>query len=119
MPHTISNKKTYNAPSFNQLWKPLRAILPKAPPLESRCNRPLQLDFEHQLKALIFFHLEEQALVQFNWENLLPHIRWLRQSNFKKILRQNSMFNQSQSHSRYLLSREMNSDKIVDDPVYI
>lgn len=64
MPHTISNKKTYNAPSFNQLWKPLRAILPKAPPLESRCNRPLQLDFEHQLKALIFFHLEEHDSAQ-------------------------------------------------------
>ena len=64
MPHTISNKKIYHAPSFNQLWKPLRAILPEAPPLESGCNRPLKLDFEHQLKALIFFHLEEHDSAQ-------------------------------------------------------
>jgi hypothetical protein len=29
--------------------------------LESRGNRPLQIDFEDQLNALIFFHLEEHA----------------------------------------------------------
>lgn len=64
MPRTISNKKIYKIPSFNQLWKPLCAVLPNAPPLESGCNRPLQLDFEHQLKALIFFHLEEHDSAQ-------------------------------------------------------
>ena len=64
MPRTISNKKRYNVPSFNQLWNPLRTILPKAPPLEPGGNRPLQLDFEHQLKALIFFHLEEHDSAQ-------------------------------------------------------
>jgi len=64
MPQTISIKKTYDSPTFNQLWKPLHAILPKAPPLESGSNRPLQLDFEHQLKALVFFHLEEHDSAQ-------------------------------------------------------
>lgn len=64
MPQTISIKKAYDSPTFNQLWKPLRAILPKAPPLESGSNRPLQLDFEHQLKALVFFHLEEHDSAQ-------------------------------------------------------
>ena len=64
MLETISNKEIYDAPTFNQLWEPLRAILPEAPPLESGSNRPLQLDFEHQLKTLIFFHLEEHDSAQ-------------------------------------------------------
>ncbi len=64
MPNTISTKKIYNVPSFNQLWKPLLTILPEAPPLVSGSNRPLQLDFEHQLKTLIFFHLEEHDSAQ-------------------------------------------------------
>lgn len=64
IPRTISNKKIYDAPTFNQLWEPLRAILPEAPPLESGSNRPLQLDFEHQLNTLIFFHLEEHDSAQ-------------------------------------------------------
>ena len=64
IPRIISNKKNCVAPSFNQLWKPLQAILPEAPSLESGCNRPLQFDFEHQLKALVFFHLEEHDSAQ-------------------------------------------------------
>ncbi len=64
MPRIISTKNDRVAPSFNQLCKPLRAILPEAPPLESGCNRPLQFDFEHQLKALVFFHLEEHDSAQ-------------------------------------------------------
>jgi len=46
------------------LWKPLLAILPEAPPLVFGSNRRLQLDFEHQLKSLIFFHLEEHDSAQ-------------------------------------------------------
>ncbi len=64
MPNTVSTKKIYNVPSFNQLWKPLLTVLPEAPPLVSGSNRPLQLDFEHQLKTLIFFHLEEHDSAQ-------------------------------------------------------
>lgn len=61
MPHTFSPKKHCLAPSFDQLLKPLETILPQVPVLESGCNRPLQFDFEHQLKALIYFHLEEHT----------------------------------------------------------
>ncbi len=50
-----------NAPSLKKLWKPLRKILPYLPPLESGGNRPLQMYFEHQLKTLVFFHLEEHT----------------------------------------------------------
>ena len=61
MPRTLSPKKFYFAPSFTQLTKPLYAIFPYAPVLDSRGNRPLQMTFEDQLNALIFFHLEEHT----------------------------------------------------------
>jgi len=50
-----------NAPSFLKRWKPLLKILSKLSPLKSRGNRPLKIDFEHQLKALVFFHFEEHT----------------------------------------------------------
>jgi len=55
------NPVRYSALSFTQLGQPLTKILGKTPQLESRCNRPLQLTFEDQLNALIFFHLEEHT----------------------------------------------------------
>lgn len=61
MPRSSSPKRIYAARSFVQLCHPLASILSKAPQLESRCNRPLQMKFEHQLNALIFFHLEERT----------------------------------------------------------
>jgi len=51
--------KKQNVPSFHQLWQPVENIFISMPPLEARGNRPLQMNFEHQLKALVFFHLEE------------------------------------------------------------
>lgn len=51
----------YKVPSFLKLWKPLLKILSKLSPLKSRGNRPLKMDFDHQLKALVFFHLEEHT----------------------------------------------------------
>ena len=61
MPRSLNPKDKLHAPSFKKLWKPLLNILSNAPPLTSRGNRPLQMDFEHQLKALVFFHLEEHT----------------------------------------------------------
>ena len=51
----------HHAPSFLKLWTPISAILSKVSPLHAKGNRPLKMDFEHQLKALIFFHLEEHT----------------------------------------------------------
>lgn len=51
----------HHAPSFLKLWNPILAILSKVSPLHAKGNRPLKMDFEHQLKALIFFHLEEHT----------------------------------------------------------
>jgi IS4 transposase len=61
MPRSLSSKQKYDVPSFKKLCLPLAAILLRTPWLGSRCNRPLQMEFEHQLKALIFFHLEEHT----------------------------------------------------------
>ena len=52
-------QKKHFSPSFYQLYQPLVKILPETPILESRGDRPLQMTFEDQLKALIFFNLEE------------------------------------------------------------
>jgi transposase, IS4 family len=39
----------------------LYRILSHTPLLEAKGDRPLQMEFEHQLKALIFYHLEEYS----------------------------------------------------------
>jgi len=62
MPHTLMpwNRKS-KTPSFYNLFKPIQTIFPRMPALRARGNRPLQMDFEHQLKALILYHLEEHT----------------------------------------------------------
>jgi len=57
----FANPVRYSAVSFTQLGQPLTKIPGKTPQLESRYNRPLQMTFEDQLNALIFFHLEEHT----------------------------------------------------------
>ena len=52
MPRSILTKKWYHSFSFKKLQHPLDNILERAPLLESRCNRPLQMDFNDQLNAL-------------------------------------------------------------------
>jgi hypothetical protein len=64
MPRKLSRKDNAIAPSFKQLYKPVRGAMDSIPLLESRGNRPLQMNFEDQLKALIFFHLEEHTSAQ-------------------------------------------------------
>ena len=49
------------AKTFKKLWIPIINSLPKAPPLVSQGDRPLKMTFEDQLKALVFFHLEEHT----------------------------------------------------------
>ena len=61
MPRSVLIKKWYSSFSFKKLLQPLLNILERAPLLESRCNRPLQMEFNDQLNALILFHLEEHT----------------------------------------------------------
>jgi hypothetical protein len=61
MPYTIDRQNKADAPSFHQLYFPVHRAMIGMAPLESRGNRPLKMTFEDQLKALIFFHLEEHT----------------------------------------------------------
>jgi len=61
MPRSLSSGKKYSAPSFQKLCQPLIEILERTPQLCSRCNKPLKMEFEDHLNALIFFHLEEHT----------------------------------------------------------
>ncbi len=54
-------QKKHFSPSYYELFQPLQKIFPRIPVLESRGDRPLQMNFEDQLNALIFFHLEEHV----------------------------------------------------------
>ncbi len=60
MPYHINPRlKKQTTTRFLQLWQPVNKKLPNTPPLESQGDRPLQMNFEQQLKALVYFHLEE------------------------------------------------------------
>ena len=52
-------KKKITSRTYDEFCLPLRDILSKVAVLQSRGDRPLQMTFEHQLNALIWFHLQE------------------------------------------------------------
>ena len=54
-------QKKLRPDSFYQFLQPVGDIIPEIPVLESRGDRPLKMNFEDQLKMLIFFHLEEHV----------------------------------------------------------
>lgn len=62
MPYTvIPQKEKQKAPSLYELFKPLNSTLEHTSTLETRGHRPLQMNFEQQIKALVFYHLEEHS----------------------------------------------------------
>ena len=65
MPRTFHpQNKEQNVPSFHELLQPVENIfigMPRSLLSGARGNRPLQMDFEHQLKALIFITLREHT----------------------------------------------------------
>lgn len=54
MRHPIP-KKNLESLNFNKYIRPLQNLLPNAPELLPRGDRPFQMTFEDQIKALIFF----------------------------------------------------------------
>ncbi len=64
MPYALDRLKKAKIPSFYQLYQPIQKAMIAMPPLEARGHRPLKMTFEDQLKALIFFHLEEHTSAQ-------------------------------------------------------
>jgi len=119
MPYDIVPKQNYSAPSFDQLTKPLIAILQNIPLLKSRGNKPLKMTFEDQLNALIFFHLEEHVsarhLVQnlqedeFARNNIAPEDGGISRSSFSEAINERGLeqfmavFTQLQKQANSLL----------------
>ncbi len=64
MPYTLGHIRKTNAPTFNQLYKPIIKAAIGMPPLDAQGHRPLKMNFEDHLKSLIFFHLEEHTSAQ-------------------------------------------------------
>jgi hypothetical protein len=54
-------RKSFIVPSLRDLWKPLKNILIDTPELNSRCNKPLAMNIEELLQALVYFHLQEHS----------------------------------------------------------
>ena len=50
--------KRFRTDNFSRLLSPALELLESIPPLESGSNRPLDFDFEDQLKTLVHHHLE-------------------------------------------------------------
>jgi len=64
MPYTLKPGRKKRASSFKNLYAPVSKTFVEIPQLKARGNRPLQMEFEDHLKALIFFHLEEHSSAQ-------------------------------------------------------
>jgi hypothetical protein len=73
MPKTFDPFNKKNALSFDKFFAPAIGAMDNMPSLNSGGNRPLRMTFEDQLKALVFYHLEEhksgQHLLQVLEEN--------------------------------------------------
>ncbi|MGK5095449.1 IS4 family transposase [Deltaproteobacteria bacterium TL4] len=60
MPYTFHRgEKVPKTLTFERLFDALNPVFPRVTPLAPKGNRPLQMYFEDELNALIFFHLEE------------------------------------------------------------
>jgi hypothetical protein len=69
-PHTKKPALKYGTRSLGQLFKPLEDIFPNLDPLMSKGNKPLQFEFEHHIKSLVYFHLEEFTSARHLIQNL-------------------------------------------------
>jgi hypothetical protein len=64
MPYSLDPFRKKHVTSFKQLFLPAQEALAGMTPLEARGNRPLKMEFEDHLKALVYFHLEEHTSAQ-------------------------------------------------------
>jgi len=73
----ISSKKTINSETSDDFMKQVREILPDAPRLGSKGDRPSEFTFENELGSLIYYHLFEN-------ESGRDLLQKLREDNFAK-----------------------------------
>jgi len=64
MRRALGDLETLDLASFDKFYLPIGKAECGMPPLVSRGNRPLKMTFDDQLKALVFFHLEEHTSAQ-------------------------------------------------------
>lgn len=95
MTTTSIPKKKIESSTFDKFIAPLLRLLPLVPLLLPKGDRPLKMNFEEQLKALIYFHLQEhdsaRHLIQdmeendFARENIAPE-GGISRSSFSEII---------------------------------
>lgn len=88
-------KKKIQSRTFDKFIAPLLRLLQFVPELLSRGDRPLKMSFEEQLKALVYFHLQEHKsarhLIQdmeendFAKQNIAPE-EGISRSSFSEII---------------------------------
>ena len=88
-------KQKIQSRTFDKFIAPLLRLLPLVPEFLSRGDRPLKMSFEEQLKALVYFHLQEHKsarhLIQdmeendFAKQNIAPE-DGISRSSFRKSL---------------------------------
>ncbi len=57
-PSVKENGFVKESPTFSTLLSPLEAQLPHLTPLESGSNKPLTYTFAHQIRGLVYYHIE-------------------------------------------------------------
>ena len=95
MTSNILPKQKILSRTFDKFIAPLLRLLPLVPELLSRGDRPLKMSFEEQLKALVYFHLQEHKsarhLIQdleendFAKQNIAPE-DGISRSSFSEII---------------------------------
>jgi hypothetical protein len=64
MSRTLKSLKNLDRDSFDKFYSPIDKAKYAMQPLVSRGNRPLKMTFDDQLKALVYFHLQEHTSAQ-------------------------------------------------------
>lgn len=64
MPHTFDPFQKRNKLEFYSFFQPAIEAMSQMPALNARGNRPLQMSYEEQLRAFVYFHLEEHHSAQ-------------------------------------------------------
>jgi len=74
MAHISVPKKPIQSLRFDNFMFPLVKLLPIAPELLSRGDRPLKMTFEDQLNALVYFHLQEHKSARHLIQDLKENV---------------------------------------------
>lgn len=74
MAHISVPKKPVQSLNFDNFKSPLVKLLPMAPELLSRGDRPLKMTFEDQLNALLYFHLQEHKSARHLIQDLKENV---------------------------------------------